>query len=57
MSVGAKRKFDRERIRKLLRDGVPIDVVAERIGCSRKTVQRARREGGMPDGRADRHGN
>jgi IS30 family transposase len=49
--MGAKRKFDRERIRKLLRDGVPGNVVAERMGCARKTVQRARREGGMPDGR------
>lgn len=41
---GAKRKFDHDEIRRLVREGLDDLEVANIIGCSVKTVQRAKNE-------------
>lgn len=38
---------DRDRIAKAVRTGLPDEVIAERLGCSTRTVQRVRKARGL----------
>lgn len=42
--MGMKRSIDRDRVLELKRKGVTESAIAERIGCSRKSVARILRE-------------
>ena len=38
---GRPRTYDQEAIKQMHKDGVPINVIADTLGCSKRTVQRA----------------
>ena len=38
---GRPRSHDPEAIRQMYKDGVPVSVIADTLGCSKRTVQRA----------------
>ena len=38
---GRPRSHDPEAIRQMYRDGIPINIIADTLGCSKRTVQRA----------------
>ena len=38
---GRPQKYDKDAIKQMYKDGVPIEVIADTLGCSKRTVQRA----------------
>lgn len=38
---GRPRSHDPEAIRQMYKDGIPINIIADTLGCSKRTVQRA----------------
>ena len=38
---GSPRKYDHEAIQQMYKDGVPVQTIADTLGCSKRTVQRA----------------
>ena len=38
---GRPREHDHEAMRQMYKDGVPIQIIADTLGCSKRTVQRA----------------
>ena len=38
---GRPQEYDREAMKQMYKDGVPIQVIADTLGCNKRTVQRA----------------
>lgn len=38
---GRPRSYDKETIQQMYKDGIPIQTIADTLGCSKRTVQRA----------------